>query len=167
MDCSLSGSSVHGILQARILEWVVMPSSRGSSWLEYQTTVSHDSCIAGGFLIHWAIGEPWHIAYINLKYFHNHYVVTNYNIVHANICFSHEYTCMPEVCTLSSNKGMPWIQSWWLAILCSSCLTYISAFLHLNFSLTQSKSNFLSLYFHFYCIVLQHAKRASLENISV
>ena len=31
MDCSLPGSSVHGILQARILEWVVMLSSRGSS----------------------------------------------------------------------------------------------------------------------------------------
>ena len=31
MDCSLSGSSVHGILQARILEWVAIPSSRGSS----------------------------------------------------------------------------------------------------------------------------------------
>ena len=31
MDCSLSGSSVHGILQARIMEWDAMPSSRGSS----------------------------------------------------------------------------------------------------------------------------------------
>ena len=31
MDCSLPGSSVHGILQARILEWVDMPFSRGSS----------------------------------------------------------------------------------------------------------------------------------------
>ena len=31
MDCNLPGSSVHGILQARLLEWVVMPSSRGSS----------------------------------------------------------------------------------------------------------------------------------------
>ena len=31
MDCSPPGSSVHGILQARILEWVVMPSSWGSS----------------------------------------------------------------------------------------------------------------------------------------
>ena len=30
MDCSPPGSSVHGILQARILEWVAMPSSRGS-----------------------------------------------------------------------------------------------------------------------------------------
>ena len=32
MDCSPPGSSVHEILQARILEWVAMPSSRGSSW---------------------------------------------------------------------------------------------------------------------------------------
>ena len=31
MDCSLPGSSVHGILQARILEWLAMPSFRGSS----------------------------------------------------------------------------------------------------------------------------------------
>ena len=31
MDCSLPGSSVHGILQARILEWVVIPFSRGSA----------------------------------------------------------------------------------------------------------------------------------------
>ena len=32
MDCSLPGSSIHGILQTRIPEWVAMPSSRGSSW---------------------------------------------------------------------------------------------------------------------------------------
>ena len=32
MDCSLPGSSVHGILQARILEWVAIPFSRASSW---------------------------------------------------------------------------------------------------------------------------------------
>ena len=32
MDCSLPGSSVHDILQARILEWVAVPLSRGSSW---------------------------------------------------------------------------------------------------------------------------------------
>ena len=33
IDCSLPGFSVHGILQARILEWVARPSSRGSSQL--------------------------------------------------------------------------------------------------------------------------------------
>ena len=31
MDCTLPGASVHGILQARILEWVAIPFSRGSS----------------------------------------------------------------------------------------------------------------------------------------
>ena len=41
MNYSLPGSSVHGILQARILEWVSMPSSRGSSWPRDQTCVSY------------------------------------------------------------------------------------------------------------------------------
>ena len=40
MDCSPSGSSVHGILQARILEWVAMPASRGSSPPRDRTRVS-------------------------------------------------------------------------------------------------------------------------------
>ena len=48
INCSPPGSSVHGILQARILEWVVMPSSRGPSPPRGQTHVSRVSCIAGG-----------------------------------------------------------------------------------------------------------------------
>ena len=40
MDCSPPGSFAQGILQARILEWVVMPSSRRSSWPREQTCVS-------------------------------------------------------------------------------------------------------------------------------
>ena len=40
MDCSLPGSSIHGILQARTLEWVAMPSSRGSSRPRDQTQVA-------------------------------------------------------------------------------------------------------------------------------
>ena len=47
-DCSPPGSSVHGILQARILEWVDILFSRGPSWPRNQTQVS---CIAGGFFI--------------------------------------------------------------------------------------------------------------------
>ena len=46
MNCSLPGSSVHGILQTRILEWVVMPFSGGSSQPRDQTQVSR---IVGGF----------------------------------------------------------------------------------------------------------------------
>ena len=46
MNCSLLGSSIHGILQAQILEWVAIPFSRGSSWPRDWTWVSH---IAGRF----------------------------------------------------------------------------------------------------------------------
>ena len=54
IDCSPSGSSVHGILQARILEQVVISFSRGSSQPRNQTQVS---CIAGRFFTIWAIRE--------------------------------------------------------------------------------------------------------------
>ena len=51
LNCSLRGSSVHGILQARILKWAAMPSSRGSSWPRDWTRVS---CMAGSFFTVWA-----------------------------------------------------------------------------------------------------------------
>ena len=54
MDYSSPGSSVHGILQVRVLEWVAIPFSRGSSKPRYQTWVS---CIAGRFFTDWATGE--------------------------------------------------------------------------------------------------------------
>ena len=43
MDCIPPASSVSGILQVRILEWVAMPSSRGSSWPRDQTCISRVS----------------------------------------------------------------------------------------------------------------------------
>ena len=54
MDCSPPGSSVHGILKARILEWVAMPSSRGSSQPRNGTQVSG---IAGRFFTSWDTRE--------------------------------------------------------------------------------------------------------------
>ena len=58
--------TVHGILQARILEWVAIPFSRGSSQPKDQTQVSH---IAGGFFTRWATRESgtnlWTMACIN------------------------------------------------------------------------------------------------------
>ena len=54
MDCSPPGSSVHGILQARILEWVAISSSRGSSQPWDWTSVS---CIAGRFFTIWDTRE--------------------------------------------------------------------------------------------------------------
>ena len=66
MDCSLPGSSVHGILQARILAWVVAPFSRGSSQPRDWTQVS---CIAGRFFTIWATRESLIVGMIyNFKY---------------------------------------------------------------------------------------------------
>ena len=54
MDCSLPGTSVHGIFQARILEWVAISFSRGSSQPMDQTQVS---CIVGRHFTIWATRE--------------------------------------------------------------------------------------------------------------
>ena len=54
VDCSLPGSSIHGILQARILEWVAISFSRGSSWPRDQSQVS---CIGGRCFSLWATRE--------------------------------------------------------------------------------------------------------------
>ena len=54
MDCTLPGSSVHGILQARIPEWVAIPFSKASSQPKEQTRISF---IAGRFFYHWATRE--------------------------------------------------------------------------------------------------------------
>ena len=71
MDCSTPGFSVHGILQARILEWVVIPFSRRSSWPKDWTWVSH---MASRFFGVWAAKgcycrflSTWH-SLENLKY---------------------------------------------------------------------------------------------------
>ena len=52
MDQSPSGSSVRGILQAKILDWVAMPSSRGSSQPRDQTRIFNVSCVGRGILYH-------------------------------------------------------------------------------------------------------------------
>ena len=54
MDCRLPDTSVHGISQARILEWVAIPFCRGSSWPRDWTQVS---CITGRFFTFWASRE--------------------------------------------------------------------------------------------------------------
>ena len=52
MDCSPLSSSVHGFLQARILEWVAIPYSRGSSWPRDWTHMYYVSCTGSLFLYH-------------------------------------------------------------------------------------------------------------------
>ena len=58
MDCSLPGSSVHGIFQARILECGAMPSSRGSSQSRDGTWVHYVSCTVGELFSAEPLGLP-------------------------------------------------------------------------------------------------------------
>ena len=52
MDCSSPGSFVHGILQPRILEWIAMLFSRGSSWSRDRIFISYFCCIGRWVLYH-------------------------------------------------------------------------------------------------------------------
>ena len=65
MDCSLPGFSVHGIFQARILEWFAISSSQVSSWPRDWAHISSISCIVGRILYHSATWEA-HFCYIFL-----------------------------------------------------------------------------------------------------
>ena len=51
VDCSPPGSSIHRILQARILEWVAVPSSKGSSQPRDRATSLLSPALASGFFI--------------------------------------------------------------------------------------------------------------------
>ena len=70
-DCTPQASSVHGIFQAGILEWVAMPSSGGTSWLRDRTRVS---CVAGESLTAESLGKPkWGITCNLLNHPHHHH----------------------------------------------------------------------------------------------
>ena len=62
LDCSSPGSSVHGILPARILESVAMPSSKGSSQLRDRTHVSYISCTG-----RWVLYHEYHLGSLRVK----------------------------------------------------------------------------------------------------
>ena len=66
MDCSLPDSSAHGILQARILEWIAISSSRGSPKLRGWIHVFSVSCIGRSPLSH--LGKPYLILTIVLSF---------------------------------------------------------------------------------------------------
>ena len=64
MDWGLPSSFVHGILQARILEWVALSSSRGSSQPRDQTAISYISCFGRQILYHCStceVVEDWRL----------------------------------------------------------------------------------------------------------
>ena len=79
-DNRLPGSSVHGIFQARILDWFAMPSSRGSSQSRDQTWVS---CTVGRFFTIWGIREA------STQTPHNRGVITG--PIHWSACLQDKY----------------------------------------------------------------------------
>ena len=90
MDCSPSGSSVPEISQTRILEWVAIFSSRGSSQPRDQTQVS---CIAGRFFTIWAITEAPYFAfnsYLDIFYL----ISLNSSLISPNISYMEYTKCM-------------------------------------------------------------------------
>ena len=97
MDCSLPGSSAHGILQARILQWVAIPFSRESSQPRDRTQVSH---IAGGFFTLWATREAMFSIHIDTILF-NIYMVS---IFSEMIC-SYMFILRKIILNLKSENG--------------------------------------------------------------
>ena len=75
-DCSPPGFSVHGILQARILEWIAIPFSRGTSQPRDWTLVS---CIAGRFFTVWATGKS--SCYIYFTHYHSNSLILSQRLV--------------------------------------------------------------------------------------
>ena len=92
MGCSPPGSSVHGILQARILEWVAMPFSRDQTWV---------SCLEGGFFTMTATREDLKRQMAN--------ALGKHPFVIDNGCCPHLHTCEPQdrilaLCPLSGHR---------------------------------------------------------------
>ena len=70
VDCRLPGFSVHEIFQARILEWVAIPFSRGSSQPRDWTHVSYVCCTAGRFFTFWATEPPMVLGSVLISFFY-------------------------------------------------------------------------------------------------
>ena len=68
MDYSLPGSSVHGTSKARMLEWIAIPSFRGSSWTRDRTHISY---IGRQILYHWAAWESQTTRKVPIYFFLN------------------------------------------------------------------------------------------------
>ena len=95
MDWSLSGSSIHGIFQARVLEWVAISFSRGSSQPRDQTQVSR---IVGRRFTIWATREA-HLMNLcgrsDLATLFVCLITFHYNKNHTPVLFVHIY-CIPD-----------------------------------------------------------------------
>ena len=90
MDCSPPGSSVHGLLQARILEWLAIPFSRGSSrprdWTWVSCIATHLQCGRVGFYswvgkISWRI--PWTLQSLGSQRVGHYWATITHTVLHC------------------------------------------------------------------------------------
>ena len=91
MFCSLPDSSVHGIFQARILEWAIIPSCRGSSQSRDQTCISCVFCIGRWILYHWT---TWEALWFGLNAVH-----ASFQLILVFPSFLSEWNFCPLICS--------------------------------------------------------------------
>ena len=103
MNFSQPGSSIHGILWARIPEWVTISFSRGSFWPRDQTCISDISCTGQQILYHWATLEApmsWHFSLFLILYLTAYYFYLNLNV--SSLCkwlpFLNERVIVTQLC---------------------------------------------------------------------
>ena len=113
MDCSPPGSPVHGILQARMLEWVAMPSSRGSSQSRDPNYVSYDC------LLHWhtvslpltpALGSLYGCMHVYIQYIYVFCAVLSHSDLTQGLNSGLPH-CRQILYHLSHQES-PWILEW-------------------------------------------------------
>ena len=108
MDCSLPGSSIHGISQARILEWVAISFSSGSSLPRDGTQVSH---IAGRLFTVWSTREDPNLSLnqviysiVTIHLFCNLFQLPRISVCSSPWSFSHDSLSRKKgVCSLHSH----------------------------------------------------------------
>ena len=97
MNCYWPGSSVHEILQARILEWVAILFSRGCSWPRDRTWISE---IAGNFFTIWAAREAHLYNRLKKKFIQTFLQMTKLSLMIFIICLWQNYIVFVCVCVL-------------------------------------------------------------------
>ena len=116
MDCSSPGSSVHGILQVRILEWVAIPFHRGSSWPRDWTTIS---CVAGRFFTVLAsFNQTWkvfrHYFFMFFLFFLSSPLRTPITYRLGTLKFSHSWPTLYSLSlTLACLSILEFFSLWW------------------------------------------------------
>ena len=105
MDCSPPDSSIHGILQARILEWIAMPSSRESSQPRDGTWVFKSPAWVDGFFTASATWEAYIYIYIGAIYIYIYIYILLY------ITYTHIFILLlpyPFICWWTQVASMSW-----------------------------------------------------------